>query len=113
MTKRPTTWLPAPAQNREYFIKKIDNDLYTDLTITLSDALMGFTAQIEHLDGHFVSIKETGVTQPNQERIIRGEGLPKHEYHSEMGDLIIVFKVNIPHSFSDSQKSLWKDFFRA
>lgn len=35
------------------FERRGDN-LYTNLTITLRDALVGFTVDIKHLDGHLV-----------------------------------------------------------
>ena len=31
------------------------DDLYTNVTVTLGDALVGFDMNIEHLDGHLVS----------------------------------------------------------
>ena len=33
------------------------DDLYTNLTISLRDALVGFETEITHLDGHSVHIK--------------------------------------------------------
>jgi len=40
-------WLPAPAQNREYFIKKIDNDLYTaGLILPVKEIAPGATGSI-------------------------------------------------------------------
>lgn len=95
------------------FFKRVNNsDLRAEIRITLKEALLGFKKKIRHLDGHLVSVRENGVTQPNQERIIRGEGLPKFEYHSDTGDLILVFRVIIPENFSEKQKDLWKSFFR-
>ena len=35
--------------------KRNGDDLYTNVTITLLDALNGFEMDIEHLDGHKVS----------------------------------------------------------
>ena len=96
------------------FFKRINAfDLRAEVPLTLKEALLGFSKKIRHLDGHFVSVKAGGVTQPNSERLVRGEGLPKHDYHSETGDLILVFKVKIPESFTDRQKELWRQFFNA
>lgn len=33
------------------------DDLYTNVTISLKDALVGFEMNIQHLDGHLVSKK--------------------------------------------------------
>lgn len=36
------------------FERRVD-DLYTNVTVTLADALTGFEMDIKHLDGHMVS----------------------------------------------------------
>lgn len=96
------------------FFRRVNtSDLRAEVKISLKEALLGFSKKIRHLDGHYVSVREMGVTQPNQERKLPGEGLPKHDYSSEYGDLIVVFKVAIPEVFSDRQKELWKKFFNA
>jgi len=40
------------------------DDLYTNVTISLSDALTGFQMDIEHLDKHKVTISRDKVTSP-------------------------------------------------
>jgi hypothetical protein len=35
--------------------------------------------QIEHLDGHKVTLAASGVTQPGQVVLIKGEGMPVYE----------------------------------
>ena len=100
-------------QDHPFFKRVNTSDLRAEVKLTLKEALLGFSKKIRHLDGHYVSIKEDGVTQPNQERLIRGEGLPKHDYSSQHGDLVIVFKVAIPETFTEKQKELWRKFFNA
>ena len=39
-----------------------DNDLFTNISITLRDALTGFKMNLTHLDGHKVAIKKETVT---------------------------------------------------
>lgn len=100
-------------KEHSFFKRTNTHNLKAEINLTLKEALLGFSKKVRHLDGHFVFIKESGVTQPNQERLIKGEGLPKHDYPSEKGDLILVFKVVIPDSFTPKQKELWKQFFNA
>ena len=100
-------------KEHSFFKRTNGYDLKAEVLLSLKEALLGFSKKIRHLDGHFVMVKANGVTQPNSERIVRGEGLPKHDYHSETGDLILVFKVKIPESFTDRQKELWGHFFNA
>jgi len=38
------------------------DDLYTNVTISLTDALVGFEMKIEHLDGHLVTITRDKVS---------------------------------------------------
>jgi hypothetical protein len=38
------------------FSLSIGDDLYTNVTISLLDALIGFEMKIEHLDGHLVTV---------------------------------------------------------
>lgn len=42
------------------------NNLHTVVTLTLEEALLGFTKEIEHLDDHIVTIEKTKVTQPGK-----------------------------------------------
>uniref|UniRef100_F1LFP6 DnaJ dnj-20 n=1 Tax=Ascaris suum TaxID=6253 RepID=F1LFP6_ASCSU len=39
-------------------------DLYTNVTISLQDALNGFEMHIKHLDGHLVKVSREKVTWP-------------------------------------------------
>lgn len=96
-----------------FFRRVGTSDLRAEIRLTLKEALLGFHKKIRHLDGHLVEIREKGVTQPNQERIIRGEGLPTHDYTSQSGDLVLVFKVAIPEEFTERQRALWRKFFSA
>lgn len=50
--------------------------LYYDHAISLADALLGFSHNITHYDGHHVVITRDGVTQPGYTQTIEGEGLP-------------------------------------
>eukprot|EP00967_Tisochrysis_lutea_P101552 scaffold152497_cov31-Tisochrysis_lutea.AAC.2 len=58
------------------------------MTIPLRAALLGFETSFPHLDGHTVTVKRTGVTKPGQTMRIKGEGMPKHGFSSEFGDLV-------------------------
>ena len=40
---------------RHSLFERRGDDLYTNVTVTLGDALVGFDMNIEHLDGHLVS----------------------------------------------------------
>jgi len=63
-------------KKNEQFERK-GRELHTTLHVSLREALLGFTKQINHLDGHTVTIKREGqVSVPGQVLRIEGEGMP-------------------------------------
>jgi len=72
------------------------DDLYTNVTISLSDALTGFEVDIEHLDGHKVKVVRDKVTWPGARIRKKGEGMPNYENNNLYGMLYITFDVEFP-----------------
>merc|ERR1711892_1084275 len=56
----------------EHFERRGD-DLYTNVTISLVDALSGFEMDIEHLDGHKVHVSREKITWPGARIRNKGE----------------------------------------
>merc|ERR1712113_155204 len=52
------------------------DDLYTNVTISLVDALSGFEMDIEHLDGHKVHVSREKITWPGARVRKKGEECP-------------------------------------
>jgi DnaJ-related protein SCJ1 len=100
-------------QPHDYYKRMDDINLRVEVKITLREALLGFSKKLKHLDGHYVSLVSNGVTQPNEMKIIRGEGMPKHDYHGSKGDLFVIFQVVVPEAYTQNQKDLWMNFFNA
>lgn len=80
------------------------NDLHTKLRISLLDALVGFSTQIVHLDGHTVTVERSAITRPGQVVKIEGEGMPIYDYPSTAGDLYVQFEIDMPTKLTDEQK---------
>ncbi|XP_055547823.1 dnaJ homolog shv [Wyeomyia smithii] len=81
------------------------DDLYTNVTISLQDALIGFKLYIDHLDGHKVSVEREKVTWPGARIRKTGEGMPNYENNNLRGTLYITFDVEFPKTqLSDSEK---------
>nr|CAB3238719.1 dnaJ homolog subfamily B member 11-like [Phallusia mammillata] len=81
-------------------------DLYTNITISLQDALVGFKTNIKHLDGHQVPIERNQVTWPGARIKKKKEGLPSNENYNLRGNLIVTFDVDFPRGeLTESQKS--------
>jgi DnaJ-related protein SCJ1 len=87
------------------FVRK-GNDLHHDMTITLREALLGFSKQLPHLDKHVVTVAQSGVTYPGQVLRMAGEGMPQHNYPSQKGTLFVKFKIKFPKVLTEEQKKL-------
>lgn len=73
-------------------------NLFMKKSITLLEALTGFSFVINHLDGRSILCKsEPGaVVKPGSVRCIREEGMPKHKDPYVKGDLYVEFDVVFP-----------------
>ena len=81
------------------------NDLEMTMKITLQEALLGFRRVVKHLDEHeFVVTNKNGISKPNQQIRIKGEGMPVHNFPSQRGDLTVILHIVFPRSLSESQK---------
>eukprot|EP00033_Pygsuia_biforma_P001968 GCRY01002191.1.p1 GENE.GCRY01002191.1~~GCRY01002191.1.p1 ORF type:complete len:414 (+),score=80.90 GCRY01002191.1:86-1327(+) len=76
------------------------DDLHMNVKISLLQALVGFETQFYHLDNHPIPVKKQSVTKPGDVVTIRGEGMPRHDYSSETGDLHLHFTVVFPDTVS-------------
>ena len=81
------------------------DDLYTNITISLLDALNGFTMELTHLDGHKVKIQQEKITWPGAKIRKKGEGMPNYENNNVLGSLYITFDVDFPKiSLTDEER---------
>ncbi|CAG9854558.1 unnamed protein product [Phyllotreta striolata] len=87
--------LKIKTQPHKIFERRGD-DLYTNITISLQDALTGFTMEIKHLDGHKVSVVRDKITWPGARIRKKGEGMPNYENNNLHGTLYITFDVEFP-----------------
>mmetsp|Transcript_26062 Transcript_26062/g.52256 ORF Transcript_26062/g.52256 Transcript_26062/m.52256 type:complete len:145 (-) Transcript_26062:129-563(-) len=106
--------------NHDHFKRK-GRDLHTTLHISLREALLGFSREIRHLDGHIVTIERLkAITVPGQQLRVVGEGMPslaaEGEEESERpagahaeasaGSLYVKFVVDFPEVLSE-QAAEW------
>ncbi|KAK9888436.1 hypothetical protein WA026_000684 [Henosepilachna vigintioctopunctata] len=96
--------LKVKTQPHPVFERRGD-DLYTNITLSLQDALTGFTMELKHLDGHMVSITRDKITWPGARIRKKGEGMPNYDNNNLHGILFITFDIEFPKSeFSEEQK---------
>ena len=86
-------------------------DLHLEESVSLVDALVGFSREVEHLDGKKVGLGTTGVTWPGQVVKIPGAGMPMFEKGAARGDLYVRYTVAFPKSVDEKQKKTLKDLF--
>ncbi|BFZ15379.1 hypothetical protein BsWGS_18418 [Bradybaena similaris] len=72
------------------------DDLYTNVTVTLADALVGFEMDIKHLDGHMVHIVRDKITWPGARMRKPNEGMPNYENNNVKGSLYLTFDIEFP-----------------
>ena len=75
--------------------------------ITLKEALLGFTHQVNHLDGEPFTLTQPGVVQYGHVAKMKGKGMPSKSDNSKRGDLYVVLMVELPETLTSAQK---KDF---
>uniref|UniRef100_A0A914DGW5 DnaJ homolog dnj-20 n=2 Tax=Acrobeloides nanus TaxID=290746 RepID=A0A914DGW5_9BILA len=88
-------------------------DLYTNVTISLQQALNGFTMTIPHLDGHVVEVTREKITWPGARIRKKDEGMPSLEDNNLKGQLYITFDVEFPRGeLTAEQKAQVKELFK-
>ena len=75
---------------------RVGNDLYTNVTISLEDALLGFETEIDHLDKHKTKINRDEVTAPGTMVRVANEGMMSYDNNHVKGDLYVTFDVDFP-----------------
>jgi len=88
-------------QNNTAF-KRTGLDLILDKTITLKDALCGFTFEIKYLNGKSYTLNNSrgSIVQPEYKKVYSGMGLKRGEHK---GNMIINFHIEFPEKLTEEQ----------
>ena len=87
----------------KFFIREQDDILY-DLTISISDAVLGTETEIPVLGGTVMLKVEAG-TQPGKVLRLRDKGI-KHLNHSGRGDQLVHVNIYIPTKLTTKEKEI-------
>jgi len=90
--------------------QRVGHDLHMNKTISLVDALTGFSQDFQHLDGHTVTLAAEGVTRPGSVQKVDGEGMPVFDSAAK-GDLYVTYTVDFPASLTEEQKKTVRALF--
>ena len=82
--------------------KRDGSNLIYEKNILLSESLCGTKFKLFHLDGREFKVIMDDIVKPNEEYILRDEGLGKDKYNT--GDLIIRFNIIFPDSLNKERK---------
>merc|ERR1712228_255694 len=88
------------------------DQLYKTIEIPLVDALVGFSIELTHLDGHKFIVDVDDVVECDEVKRIPGKGMPRRSGRG-YGDLYLTFEVDFPDHLSDEQKLKIKDILPA
>ncbi|XP_066248346.1 dnaJ homolog subfamily A member 2-like [Euwallacea similis] len=74
------------------------NDLHMKHTVSLTEALCGFSFVVHHLDKRDLLIKHPAgqVVKPGDVKVVTGEGMPMYKNPFEKGQLYITFTIKFP-----------------
>ena len=86
--------------------KRLDENLYTTIDITIYDAVLGGDLTVDTLNGK-VKLKIAPGTQNGSRVKLKEKGFPVYKQPNRFGDLYITFQVKIPTTLNDNQKELF------
>lgn len=109
--KVPGDVLMTLKTRKHHLFTRDGNDLHMTMTISLKEALLGFSKTITHLDNHEVEVSKKGTTKPMSVKKIKGEGMCVHNFPSDFGDLHVKFVVDIPTKLTPEQTEAISNLF--
>ncbi|HEY4512143.1 MAG TPA: molecular chaperone DnaJ [Candidatus Paceibacterota bacterium] len=87
---------------KHHIFRKEGNNLLADITVKLSDALLGGEHHLETLDGN-LSVKIPEGIQSGETLRIKGRGVP-YGRGNVRGDIYLTIKINIPKKLSHESR---------
>ncbi|CAH1117716.1 unnamed protein product [Phaedon cochleariae] len=84
------------------------NDLHVKHSLSLTEALCGFSFILHHLDGRDILIKQPAgeVVKPGDIKAVIGEGMPIYKNPFEKGNLYVAFEIKFPEDHFTSEANL-------
>lgn len=81
-----------------------DDDLYTDISITFPDAVLGVEREIELLDGKKVKVKVPEGTESGKLLVLKSKGMPSVNSHHQ-GNLYVKVNISVPKKAGSKLKN--------
>ena len=96
--------------NNDTTFKRSGLDLILEKTITLKEALCGFSFEIKYIDGKSYTLNNNSgnIIPPEYRKIIPKMGLSRDEH---VGNMIIIFHIEFPEKLNETQIASLKEIF--
>ncbi|MBN1697249.1 MAG: J domain-containing protein [Spirochaetales bacterium] len=91
--------------------KRVDNDLYIEVPVSMYTMLLGGEKEINALSGRF-KIKIPPETENGTAFRLKGKGFPADKKSVSCGDLYVKVMMETPKNLSDREKSLIRELAR-
>jgi curved DNA-binding protein len=89
-------------------LKRLGNDLYSNVDLDLYTAILGGEKIIETLGGKIKLIVKPE-TQNGTKIRLKGKGFPVYKKEGSFGDLFVTYNILLPTGLTDKQKELFKE----
>ncbi len=89
------------------FFKRVEDDIYIELPLTITEATLGTKKEIPTLYGNVALTIPTG-TQNGEKMRLRGKGV-ENVNSKRKGDMYVITKVIIPEKLDRTQKRLFEE----
>ena len=90
------------------FFERRDDDLYSVVPITVSEAALGAKIEVPTLDGRSLLRVPPG-TSSGQKLRLREKGVPSVRQPGKRGDLYVLVQINIPKKLTERERELWSE----
>ena len=88
--------------------RRIEDDLITEVPISIAQAALGTKVELSTLDGDEELTVQAG-TQPGHEFVLRGRGVPRLHGRGR-GDLRAIVRVEVPNKLSAAEVDLLRQY---
>lgn len=85
-----------------------DDDLYTDVSVSLYTLVLGGEVQVPTMTGS-LTLKIKPGTQPGQLIRLKGRGMPNIKKKDQYGDLYVRIQVELPRDLSAKERALFRE----
>lgn len=95
-------------ETEDNLFKREDNHLFYEHTISLVDAVLGESYEINTPNGN-IKFNVTPGTTHGKTITIKGKGVPNINYNNRVGDLFIIVNIKVPTNLSKEEVEIFKE----